>query len=189
LDFSAGWGDRLFAACVSRVKYIGIDPNMNNRHVYDSIIKNHGSTKEQRIISSGAEYLPNEILKSNMSELGISQFDLIATSPPYYDYEIYSDTAQSSMGFINAPQWLIFWLGQVIFKYCSFLKSGGYLALYIQDTGNHTYVEPLVLFILSNPDLFGGLECCGLIHSTRFPMIVFQKSSGKSDRKNLSKSI
>ena len=175
LDFSAGWGDRLFAACVGQNKYIGLDPNINNRQVYDTIIRNHGTPTHQRVITTGAEYLPDQTLKQNMSELGIQQFDLIATSPPYYDYEIYSDTAQSAMGFIDAQRWLIFWLGQVIYKYIPFLRSGGYLALYIQDTDRNAFVEPLTLFILSNPNEFGGLECCGLINSTRFPMIVFQK--------------
>lgn len=175
LDFSAGWGDRLFAACVSQIKYIGLDPNINNRNVYDTIISNHGSQDQQRVITTGAEYFPNNLLKQNMEELGIRQFDLIATSPPYYDYEIYSDTAQSAMGFVDAPRWLIFWLGQVIYKYIPFLRPGGYLALYIQDTAQNSYVEPLALFIMSQPDKFTGLICCGLIHSTRFPMIVFQK--------------
>jgi hypothetical protein len=175
LDFSAGWGDRLFAACVGQNKYIGLDPNINNRPVYDTIIRNHGSLTRQRVITTGAEYLPDQILKQNMSELDIQQFDLIATSPPYYNYEVYSDTAQSAMGFIDAPRWLIFWLGQVIYKYIPFLRPGGYLALYIQDTDRNAFVEPLTLFILSNPAEFGGLVCCGLLYSTRFPMIVFQK--------------
>jgi hypothetical protein len=184
LDFSAGWGDRLFAACVGQNKYIGLDPNINNRRIYDTIIRNHGSLAKQRVITTGAEYLPDQILQKNMLELGIQQFDLIATSPPFYDYEIYSDTAQSAMGFIDAPRWLIFWLGQVIHKYMPFLHPGGYLALYIQDTDRNTFVEPLTLFILSNPTEFSGLVCCGLIHSTRFPMIVFQKPNQQETKQH-----
>jgi len=175
LDFSAGWGDRLFAACVGQIKYIGLDPNINNRHIYNTIIRNHGSLTRQRVITTGAEYFPDQTLKKNMTELGIRQFDLIATSPPYYDYEVYSDTAQSSMGFIDAHRWLIFWLGQVVYKYIPTLRPGGYFALYLQDTAQNSFVEPLALFITSQPDKFGGLVCCGLIHSTRFPMVVFQK--------------
>ena len=183
LDFSAGWGDRLFAACASQIKYIGLDPNVNNRGVYDTIIHNHGSTTQQRVITTGAEYLPDAILKQNMAQLGINQFDLIATSPPYYDYEVYSDTAQSAMGFIDAPRWLIFWLGQVVYKYIPALRPGGYFALYLQDTDQNAFVEPLTLFILSNPGLFGNLECCGIINSTRFPMVVFQKPLEKQPTK------
>lgn len=189
LDFSAGWGDRLFAACVSQRKYIGLDPNINNRGVYDTIIKNHGSHDWQRVISTGAEYLPDATLKANMQDLGIKSFDIIATSPPYYDYEVYSHTAQSAMGFVDAPRWLIFWLGQVVYKYIPFLRPGGYLALYIQDTGKYSYVEPLVLFITSQPDKFDGLVCCGLIHSTRFPMLVFQKPMGISKTNNTTNAI
>ena len=184
LDFSAGWGDRLFAACVSQNKYIGLDPNTNNRQIYNTIIRNHGSLAKQRVITTGAEYLPDQILRQAMTELGIQQFDLIATSPPYYDYEVYSDTAQSAMGFIDAQRWLIFWLGQVIYKYIPFLRPGGYLALYIQDTDRNAFVEPLTLFILSNPNEFSGLICCGLINSTRFPMIVFQKPDQQEPKQN-----
>lgn len=175
LDFSAGWGDRLFAACVGQNKYIGLDPNVNNRQIYNTIIRNHGLLAKQRVITTGAEYLPDQVLRQTMLELDIQQFDLIATSPPFYDYEVYSDTAQSAMGFIDAQRWLIFWLGQVIYKYIPFLRPGGYLALYIQDTDRNAFVEPLTLFILSNPNEFSDLVCCGLLHSTRFPMIIFQK--------------
>lgn len=182
LDFSAGWGDRLFAACASQIKYIGLDPNTNNRKVYDTIIQNHGALTLQRVITTGAEYLPDTTLKQNMAQLGITEFDLITTSPPYYDYEVYSDTAQSAMGFIDAPRWLIFWLGQVIFKYIPYLRPGGYFALYLQDTDQNSFVEPLTLFILSNPGLFGNLECCGIINSTRFPMVVFQKPNQKQQQ-------
>ena len=184
LDFSAGWGDRLFAACASQIKYIGLDPNVNNRGIYDTIIRNHGSTTQQRVITTGAEYLPDATLKQNMSELGITLFDLIATSPPYYDYEVYSDTAQSAMGFIDSPRWLIFWLGQVVYKYIPALRPGGYFALYLQDTDQNAFVEPLTLFILSNPGLFGNLECCGIINSTRFPMVVFQKPNNQEQTQN-----
>jgi hypothetical protein len=187
LDFSAGWGDRLFAACVGQIKYIGLDPNINNRGVYDTIIRNHGSSNRQRVITTGAEYLPTNTLTLNMSELGIPEFDLIATSPPFYDYEVYSDTAQSAMGFIDAPRWLIFWLGQVVYKYIPFLRTGGYFALYLQDTDKNSFVEPLTLFILSNPTMFSNLECCGIINSTRFPMVVFQKP--KSNPRTETKSI
>jgi hypothetical protein len=182
LDFSAGWGDRLFAACASQIKYIGLDPNVNNRGVYDTIIRNHGSTTQQRVITTGAEYLPDTTLKQNMTQLGITMFDLIATSPPYYDYEVYSDTAQSVMGFIDAPRWLIFWLGQVVYKYIQILRPGGYFALYLQDTDQNAFVEPLTLFILSNPGHFGNLECCGIINSTRFPMVVFQKPNNQDQK-------
>jgi hypothetical protein len=174
LDFSAGWGDRLFAACVTGRTYLGIDPNMGNRGIYDAIIKNHGDPEKQRVISYGAEYVPSAVLSKHMSDLGIASVDLVFTSPPFYDYETYAGTAQSSMGYSDAPHWLVYWLGHVVYKYAAYLKPGGYLGLYLQDTGPHTYVEPLTFMIKSYPKAF-GLTCCGLAYSTKLPMIIFQK--------------
>jgi len=174
LDFSAGWGDRLFSAAISGRKYIGLDPNANNRRIYKDIIAELGDSSKQRVITTGAEYLDNQDLASAMTELGISKFDLIFTSPPYYDYEIYSAGAQSITNYSRFETWLTYFLFYVILKYVPYLRHGGYVGIYIQDADNKTYLEPLALFVLANSDLL-GLTVSGIISATRYPMIIFQK--------------
>lgn len=174
LDFSAGWGDRLFSAAISGRKYIGLDPNVNNRRVYTDIIAELGNSAKQRVITTGAEYLDNQDLERVMADMEINKFDLIFTSPPYYDYEIYSRDAQSITNYSQFETWLTYFLFYVILKYVHYLHQGGYVGIYIQDADNKTYLEPLALFVLANSELL-GLTVSGIISATRYPMIIFQK--------------
>ena len=179
LDFSAGWGDRLFAACIGGKKYIGLDPNTNNTHIYDAIINNHGKADMQKVITTGAEYISISDLKIHMTSLGIKQFDLIFTSPPYFDYEIYADTAQSISNYsATSPtgfdKWLTYFLLNVIMRYTPLLRDNGYIGIYIQDADNNNYLEPIGLFALAFAEQL-GLTVCGIISSTRYPFIVLQK--------------
>ena len=179
LDFSAGWGDRLFAACIGDKKYIGLDPNTNNTHIYDSIIKNHGKPDMQKVIATGAEYISIHDLKIHMTALGIKQFDLIFTSPPYFDYEIYADTTQSISNYSASSatgfdKWLTYFLLNVIVRYVPVLRDNGYIGIYIQDADNNNYLEPIGLFALAFAEQL-GLTVCGIISSTRYPFIVLQK--------------
>lgn len=182
LDFSAGWGDRLFAACIGAKKYIGIDPNTNNTHIYNEIIKNHGAPDMQKVIASGAEYISINDLKMHMVSLGIKQFNLIFTSPPYFNYEIYADTVQSisnySISSTGFDKWITYFLFNVIMRYTPLLCDNGYIGIYIQDTDNNNYLEPIGLFALAFAEQL-GLTVCGIISSTRYPFIVLQKV-GKS---------
>ena len=174
LDFSAGWGDRLFSAAISGRKYIGLDPNANNRRVYKDIIAELGDSTKQRVITTGAEYLDNQDLERTMADMEINKFDLIFTSPPYYDYEIYGRGAQSITNYSRFESWLTYFLFYVILKYVPYLRQSGYVGIYIQDADNKTYLEPLALFVLANSDLL-GLTVSGIISATRYPMIIFQK--------------
>jgi 16S rRNA G966 N2-methylase RsmD len=179
LDFSAGWGDRLFAACIGDKKYIGLDPNTNNTHIYDSIIKNHGKPDMQKVIATGAEYISIHDLKIHMTALGIKQFDLIFTSPPYFDYEIYADTMQSISNYsassaMEFDKWITYFLLNVIMRYVPVLRDNGYIGIYIQDADNNNYLEPIGLFALAFAEQL-GLTVCGIISSTRYPFIVLQK--------------
>jgi hypothetical protein len=221
LDFSAGWGDRLFAACIGDKKYIGLDPNTNNTHIYDAIIKNHGKPDTvctglqsqcnatgvtqirrsrhsssgamglelsvsgmQKVIATGAEYIAISDLKIHMTSLGIKQFDLIFTSPPYFDYEIYADAAQSISNYSTASstgfdKWLTYFLLNVIMRYTPLLRDNGYIGIYIQDADNNNYLEPIGLFALAFAEQL-GLTVCGIISSTRYPFIILQKVGARN---------
>lgn len=184
LDFSAGWGDRLFAACIGDKKYIGLDPNTNNTHIYNSIIKNHGKPDMQKVIATGAEYIAISDLKMHMTALGIKQFDLIFTSPPYFDYEIYADTTQSISNYSASSatgfdKWLTYFLLNVIMRYVPVLRDNGYIGIYIQDADKNNYLEPIGLFALAFAEQL-GLTVCGIISSTRFPFIVLQKVGARN---------
>jgi len=182
LDFSSGWGDRLLAACALKKKYFGIDPNVDNHAGYQHIIKTAGDPSMQTVYPSGAEYLPYEIIDKRVQEHG--KFDLIFTSPPYFDYEIYSNKLQSISSYMTSSEyWLVYFIFVVIIKYLPYLTVGGTFGLYIQDIHNRFIVcEPIVLFILS---FYSNLEFSGVI-SENLPTILFKK---KSDDVSVSKDM
>jgi hypothetical protein len=132
----------------------------------------------QKVIATGAEYSSIPDLKMHMTSLGIKQFDLIFTSPPYFDYEIYANTTQSISNYSKSvsgfAKWLTYFLLNVIMRYTPLLRDNGYIGIYIQDTDKNNYLEPIGLFALAFAEQL-GLTVCGIISSTRFPFIILQK--------------
>lgn len=176
LDFSSGWGDRLFAACSLNKKYLGIDPNQKLSKSYQKIVQEIGNLEMQTVIQSGAEYLPLSLFESKMDKLNINKFDLLFTSPPYFDYEIYTTGPQSVNSYtITYEKWLVDFLFYVLMKYQKYIKNNGYMVLYIQDTDNHNYIEPIVLFMS-----ILNIEYLGIISANTFPAIIFQKTNSIS---------
>lgn len=80
LDISAGWGDRLIAAISQDIDYIGIDSNKKLKVPYTNMIRDFKSKSEVKMIFKKSEDV-------DYSKLPI--YDLIFTSPPYFDLEQY----------------------------------------------------------------------------------------------------
>lgn len=180
LDFSAGWGDRLLSACALNIKYFGIDPNINNHDGYKKIIKTVGSDDLQVVFQSGAEYLPEKVISDRVKKYG--QFDLIFTSPPYFDHEVYASSLQSISSYSNSSEyWLVYFLFVVLIKYIPYLSVEGTLCLYIQDIYNKmTACEPIILFLGT---FYPNMEFGGII-SEKLPMLLFKKKSTEVSKIN-----
>jgi DNA modification methylase len=70
------------------------------------------------------------------SKLG--KFDLIFTSPPYFDREIYSiEDTQSCMRYPKYQDWRDKFLFKVLDKCVTVLLKGGHLIINIKDINNH----------------------------------------------------
>eukprot|EP01114_Cavostelium_apophysatum_P017638 TRINITY_DN5297_c0_g1_i1.p1 TRINITY_DN5297_c0_g1~~TRINITY_DN5297_c0_g1_i1.p1 ORF type:complete len:271 (+),score=35.71 TRINITY_DN5297_c0_g1_i1:719-1531(+) len=105
LDFSAGWGDRLAAAIAADVEsYVGVDPNLDLKKGHSDIIEAFARPEERdryRVI-----YSPFQT-----ADLGGARFDLVFTSPPFFDFEIYSTIeGQSILDHPDMTSWLIHFL-------------------------------------------------------------------------------
>lgn len=133
LDPSAGWGDRMVGAFYAGVtEYIGFDPNRDLREGYIKIMELLGvslkeSTENSLIFSNNYKIysLPFEV---GYKELPKNYFDLVFTSPPFFDYEIYNP---------NNPtykDWIKEFYTPLVVESVSALKPKGNLALYIGDT-------------------------------------------------------
>lgn len=152
LDPSSGWGDRLIGAIAYHKSigwnkdftYTGVDPSECMNPKYIEIVNNLvPKTKRDKfnVIQLGYE---NTNLESNT-------YDLIFTSPPFFDLEIYSNSNnQSTTKFTTLNKWLNGFLYPSLeksYKYCS---SGGHFCLYISDYKGVSYVNKMKKYITDN---------------------------------------
>jgi 16S rRNA G966 N2-methylase RsmD len=85
LDFTCGWGGRLLGACILDVpKYIGIDSNINLLQPYNQM---YSFLKKQPGLKTEIEMYFEDALQFDYSKI---KYDMVFTSPPYYDLEVYS---------------------------------------------------------------------------------------------------
>ena len=127
-DPSMGHGDRLIGALAyGNCDYVGTDPNEKMEGVYKKIIKKLGS-KERKYKTFNKPFEDLDIRGMEKS------FDLVFTSPPFFDYEVYSkEKTQSVEKFPDLDDWKIGFLFPLAEKSYKLLKKGGVLALYIND--------------------------------------------------------
>ena len=131
LDFSSGWGDRLcaFHACKDTESYMGIDPNVNLVQGYQKQNSFYNTGKKVQLISAPAEEvaLPDD------------NFDLVFTSPPYFNIERYTqEQNQSWKRYKKLEAWLEGFMFPVLTNSWKSLKRGGVLAINISDVySNH----------------------------------------------------
>jgi hypothetical protein len=176
LDPSAGWGDRLIGAIALDVgRYSGFDPNTNLIAGHKEIIEYFGVDKEKFTV----EYKPFE----SHDVVLAGQYDIIFTSPPFFDFEVYTDIAgQSIKTYPNIRDWLNGFLFVMLDKSWASLKVGGYCVIHIADSYKIHICEPMCLYILANfmdAEYIGCYCSVGKAGKPR-PMWVFKKNNGKN---------
>ena len=139
LDISAGWGDRLISAIAYDVElYCAVDPNDCLYPKYDEIINTLALPEKRKnfiVLHSGFE---NAILPD-------TKFDLVFSSPPFFDLEIYSQAESDSVvkyGDVNYwyDKFLIFSLK----KAHEYLQVGGHMVLYMGEGIGTTYIKNMI---------------------------------------------
>lgn len=142
LDISSGWGDRLLAAMSLDMIYTGFDPNIELKEGHDKMIELFGSNSKQKIY-----YEPFE-----KAEIPNGQYDIILTSPPFFDVEKYS-TEQKGQSILNYPKfndWVVKFLFASLIKAWDNLKENGFLILHLGDTTKLNISEMTNIFIEKN---------------------------------------
>jgi len=139
LDISAGWGDRLATALLYKPLevYCGVDPNPCLHPYYQEMIAKLDpmSKKECILIKDGFETaaLPN------------IKFDLVFSSPPFFDLEIYSTaSANSLVKYKGEDGWFNGFLMPSINKAIDHLDAGGYLVLYMGESQGTKYIPKMI---------------------------------------------
>lgn len=131
LDFSMGWGDRILGAHTSNYvqKYVGFDPNKNLFKGYFDQIDHY-----EMINPTKKTFILNQSCAENEDFVTNDEFDLIFTSPPYFDKEKYSnDEHQSFIKHKGFDNWMKDFLYKTIELRTKSLKVGGHLVINISD--------------------------------------------------------
>jgi hypothetical protein len=147
LDMSAGWGDRLLGCIASGIDhYLSTDPNDCVHDGYNSMLK----LLLPNSLNPNGVY---NIYKHGFEQLDLSTyknyFDIVYTSPPYFDYEKYTpnNTNQSYILFSSEIIWLDSFLKPSILKMIYAIKNNGYLILYLTQQKGKKYMEKLFEWI------------------------------------------
>ena len=138
-DMSCGYGGRLLGAIAADVNYIGTDPCTETYEGLQQIKEEWGSlnrTIELHQIGS-EEFWPDK-----------NSIDLCFTSPPYFDWEKYSEEdTQSYKKYPTTKEWIDGFLWHTIDKCHYGLKTGGILALNVANTKRIKNLEEVTLRI------------------------------------------
>jgi hypothetical protein len=146
LDFSSGWGDRLIGAIAKGVRYVGVDPNPALHVPYAEIIDKFAEDKELYTMIQAP--FQTAILPEGET------FDLIFTSPPYFDLELYATPLESD----NLDTWKLLFLYPCLEKAWSRLNPKGYMCIVINDYKRVKYVSDMVRYVST----FAGAEHLGI---------------------------
>ena len=136
LDFSAGWGDRLagFFASQNTELYVGIDPRLENHPFYQQQEIYYNNWRNDFLENEKKVEMWHEAAEDMNFERYYDTFDMIFTSPPYFNVERYShDDNQSWVRYKDIDSWNNQFLQKTIDNLWPTLKSGGLLCINISD--------------------------------------------------------
>jgi len=135
LDFSMGWGDRLAGAFSSETveHYVGLDPRIENHPFYEQqrdFYTKHTSFFENPTKTNFHQAAAEDFDYSEYNDY----FDLVFTSPPYFNVERYGhDENQSWVRYKSIDAWNEHFLHKALEKIIPTLKKGGKMAINIAD--------------------------------------------------------
>ena len=150
LDISAGWGDRLISALLYTPLelYCGVDPNPCLHPYYQEMIHKF-TTKPIDIDIDIEKYI---LIKDGFetAKLPNTKFDLVFSSPPFFDLEIYSNANTNSLiKYKNEDLWFNGFLMPSLYKANEYLLHNGYLILYLGESQGTKYI-PKMIKLLNN---------------------------------------
>ena len=173
LDFSAGWGDRLAGAIAANVElYKAFDPNTNLK-------AGHRAMVERFVAVDMRQRFQIEYIGFEKAVLRDEEFDLVFTSPPFFDFEIYTSLPGQSVDiYRNINDWLVHFLLSSMKKAWKALCTNGHMIIHITDVFKTKVCEPMCLLAQSQ---LPNVRCDGFITSVGKqgrprPMWVFKKT-------------
>lgn len=130
VDFSAGYGGRLLGALALNKSYIGIEPN---KAQIAGCLRLTKALSRLHFSLPGIQLL-NGVAEDELSHLPNNFADLVFSSPPYFDWEHYSESNnQSFKRFPGFEQWRSSFLELVIAESYRILSKNGHLVLNVTN--------------------------------------------------------
>ena len=124
LDFTMGWGGRLVGACALDIpKYTGIDYNDRLIIPYKKLTTFMQENSKTKIKTYFEDALTIDYSKID--------YDMVLTSPPYYNIEIYGGQENTTQKQYTKDEWDIHFYIPIIEKTFKYLKKGGHYCLNI----------------------------------------------------------
>jgi len=120
LDPCCGWGGRMLGCLAAGpdTKYVGCEPDPNTTTGLQNILLDLGLGSRGVIYGKAAE----DVLP--VLAMG-AQFDMVLTSPPYFNLELYTAGDQSTRRHATWDEWVERWLRPVVLASLACLKADG----------------------------------------------------------------
>lgn len=133
LDPCAGWGGRMLGCVSADCEYIAFEPNIETYTNLINLSQFLGIDDKVKIFNDSA---------LNMNQYDIGVVDLILTSPPYFDLEVYShENTQSIKGCDSYDIWLDKFLNPLIELSLSHLKENGWSCWNVHNIGKMKMID------------------------------------------------
>ena len=127
LDPCTGWGGRMLGclAAGEECYYVGCEPDPNTAKGLRNLLADAAALPAS--VRSRGKIIehPFESATTLQALTEMEKFDMILTSPPYFNLELYTAGDQSTTVYPTWEEWTAHWLKPVILKCLSRLKDGG----------------------------------------------------------------
>lgn len=145
LDPCGGWGGRMLGSVSAGAEYVAFEPNTETYLGLLKLIDYLEIGNKVRIIQDSA---------LNMLEYDLGKFDIVLTSPPYFDLEVYSnEKSQSITGFDNYSAWLAGFLTPLIELSLQHLNSEGWSCWNVHNVGKMKMINDIETIHQSFPTI------------------------------------
>lgn len=110
LDPCIGWGGRMLGTLCLGNKYVGCEPDHNTFEKLQQIL-NHESIPSDIKPLAHIINKPFEFAKDDINDM----FDMVLTSPPYYNLELYTNGLQSVNTYPSWDEWIKWYENMILF--------------------------------------------------------------------------
>lgn len=143
-DPCAGWGGRLLGSLAAGAeKYIAFEPNTETYEGLLRLIKFLG-LEDRAVIHKDSAL--------NMQQYGINDIDVVLTSPPYFDLEVYShEDTQSITGCSSYQMWVDKFLEPLVIGAISTLKPMGWSCWNVHNVGKMKMIDDVAKIHNNHP--------------------------------------